>query len=370
VLDLGIRLQLLVGATIPLPAPPEALDALLSAQVRNQDRDRDGFQLRFSIAKDAGVEYALLRAGLFTPPNRVVLTAFTGPLPTVLIDGVVTDQQVVAGNLPGESTLVVTGEDLSLLLDLEEKTDTFPAQPDSVIVLRLLAPYARYGLVPAVTPTASVPLPTSQVPSQQETDLACIQRLARRNGFVFYVKPTVPGSSLGYWGPQVRLGLPQPALTVDMGPATNLSAPPTMGYNALTAEAPTLSVTVPGAGITLQVPVPPAGLPPLAAQPAPALRKSLDRGASRLSPGDAALQARADVIQSFDAVTVNGELDVARYGQPLLARQLVGLRGVGLQFGGLYYVRQVTHNLERGKYTQSFTLVREGLGTTTPGVVP
>jgi hypothetical protein len=171
-LDLGIRLQLLAGTTLPLPAPPEVLDAFLSAQVRNQDGDRDGFQLRFSLHKDAGVEYALLRSGLFSPPNRVVLTAFTGVLPTVLIDGVVTNQQVVAGNQPGESTLVVTGEDLTLLLDLEEKTDTFPAQPDSLIVTRLLAPYLRYGIVPAVTPTAAVPLPTSQIPSRQETDLA------------------------------------------------------------------------------------------------------------------------------------------------------------------------------------------------------
>jgi hypothetical protein len=369
-LDLGIRLQLLAGGTIPLPAPPDVLDALLSAQVRNQDTDRDGFQLRFSLYKDAGVEYALLRSGLFTPPNRVVLTVFTGVLPTVLIDGVVTNQQVVAGNQPGESALVVTGEDVSLMLDLEEKTDTFPAQPDWMIVTRLLGPYLRYGIAPAVTPAGTPPLPTSQVPSQQETDLACIKRLAERNGSVFYIRPTVPGSSLAYWGPSARLGLPQPALTIDMGPATNVSGAPTMRYNALGPAAPQVSVTIPGTGVTLKVPVPPAGLPPLAAQPAPSLRKSLDRDAGRLSSGDALLEARSEVIKSFDAVTVTGELDVQRYGQPLMARQLVGLRGVGLQYGGLYYVREVTHNLERGKYTQSFTLVREGLGTTTPGVVP
>ena len=35
-----------------------------------------------------------------------------------------------------------------------------------------------YGIVPGITPTTSVPLPTSQIPSRQETDLACIKRLA------------------------------------------------------------------------------------------------------------------------------------------------------------------------------------------------
>ena len=53
-----------------------------------------------------------------------------------------------------------------------------------------------------------------------------------------------------------------------------------------------------------------------------------------------------------------------------MARSLVGLRGVGLQAGGLYYVRAVTHNLAPGRFTQAFTLVREGLGATTPVVMP
>ena len=127
-------------------------------------------------------------------------------------------------------------------------------------------------------------------------------------------------------------------------------------------------MTVPGTGVTLQVPVPPAGLPPLACA-APLLRKSLQCDAGHLSPGDWLLRP-APRSSSLSTPTVTGELDVRCYGQPLVARQLVGLRGVGLQYGGLYYVRQVTHNLEQGEYTQSFTLVREGLGTTTPGVVP
>jgi hypothetical protein len=36
----------------------------------------------------------------------------------------------------------------------------------------------------------------------------------------------------------------------------------------------------------------------------------------------------------------------------------------------LYYVKSVTHNLKRGEYKQSFTLVREGLISLTPNVIP
>ena len=54
----------------------------------------------------------------------------------------------------------------------------------------------------------------------------------------------------------------------------------------------------------------------------------------------------------------------------LRARRLVGVRGAGLSYDGLYYVRRVTHRLERGRYTQCFSLSREGTGPTLPVVVP
>ena len=56
-----------------------------------------------------------------------------------------------------------------------------------------------------------------------------------------------------------------------------------------------------------------------------------------------------------------------RYGRVLKARQLVGVRGAGPAFDGLYYVKSVTHKLKRGEYKQSFTLVRNGLVSTFRG---
>jgi hypothetical protein len=69
-----------------------------------------------------------------------------------------------------------------------------------------------------------------------------------------------------------------------------------------------------------------------------------------------------------EAVTGEGSLDVLRYGRSLKARQLVGVRGAGLAFDGLYYVKSVTHNIKRGEYKQSFKLVRNGLISTLPKV--
>ena len=86
---------------------------------------------------------------------------------------------------------------------------------------------------------------------------------------------------------------------------------------------------------------------------------------------DALTRAQAITDQSVDAVvTANGSLDVLRYGSILMAPGIVGVRGVGFNYDGNYYVTSVTHSIRVGQYTQSFSLAREGLGSLTPGVTP
>jgi hypothetical protein len=110
--------------------------------------------------------------------------------------------------------------------------------------------------------------------------------------------------------------------------------------------------------------------PPLAIKPAPALRVDLTNDTAKLNPVEALARSVARASASADAVTAQGQLDVARYGHILKARSLVGVRGAGLAYDGLYYVKSVTHNIKRGEYTQSFTLARNGLISITPEVVP
>ena len=68
----------------------------------------------------------------------------------------------------------------------------------------------------------------------------------------------------------------------------------------------------------------------------------------------------------------NVQVDIAdyigRYGRLLQARALVGVRGAGPSFDGLYYVESVTHSIKRGEYKQSFRLSRGELMSITPRV--
>jgi len=369
--DLGVRLQLMIGSNVPLPAPYAVLEALLDLEVTNKDRERDGFQMKFSLGKDTPLDYGLLNRGILNPPNRVVISVVFGVMPQVLIDGVITDQQVTPSNKPGESTLTITGEDISVMLDLEEKNATFPNQTDSAIVTRVIAGYARFGLIPKVTPTTDVPIQTERIPTQQGTDLAFIQQLAQRNGFVFYIEPgPLPGVNMATWGLDNRLGLPQPALTMNMGANTNVDSSINFRLNALGPAEPQVTIVEPFTRLAIPIPLPSGLRPPLATRPATALRRTLARDTANRNPAQAALRGLSSASQSSDAVSATGEVDAVRYGRALRSRRLVGVRGVGMSYGGLYYVKEVTHRIKRGEYKQSFSLTREGLGASTPAVVP
>jgi len=102
----------------------------------------------------------------------------------------------------------------------------------------------------------------------------------------------------------------------------------------------------------------------------PLLTKQVEyvKDSAKRSPIQAVLYGLARAGASADGVTGRGKLDVFRYGRPLEARKLVGVRGAGPAFDGLHYVQQVTHSIKRGEYKQEFKLTRNGLLSTLPSV--
>jgi len=89
---------------------------------------------------------------------------------------------------------------------------------------------------------------------------------------------------------------------------------------------------------------------------------------TQLSIPGAIMYGIAYAAQHSDAVFASGSLNVLRYGRVLKSRQLVGLRGAGIAFDGLYYVTRVTHDISRGEYKQSFELARNGVISNVPRV--
>jgi hypothetical protein len=358
----------------PAPAPQPVIEALTSAEVTTTAGQASGFQLSFAMGKRSPLNRTLLPAGYFDPKVRVVLMVTMNGSPTVLMDGVITRQEVTPSNEPGQSTLTITGEDLTVVMDLEEKNACYPDLPAEARVAMICLRYGEYGIVPRAVPPVltDVPNRTEKIPVQHDTDLGYIRALAAEAGYVFYIDPgPSPDVSFAYWGPEVRTGVPQPALSVNMDAATNVESL-NFSFDGQAKKQFAVSRTEPTTKRSISVPIPDIGLlrPPLAAKPAPALRKGPLPDTAPLNATKAALLGLSQTAQASDAISGSGRLNVLRYGHVLKARQLVSVRGAGLAYDGFYYVRSVTHNLRRGEYKQSFALVRDGLLPLTQRVVP
>jgi hypothetical protein len=367
---LGVRLILWVGNTVPLPAPYGLMKSLTNVTVTNDADQGDGFQMTFGLAKDRTGEFDAVGSGVLDLFNRVVIGVLIGLTPEILIDGIITHHELSPSDEPGHSTFTVTGKDVSVMLDLDEKNDKFENQPDFMIVTRVLLGYPQYGLAPMVTPTTDVPIMLQRIPHQAETDLQFIKRLARKNGFVFYIEPLTFGVNTAYFGVENRLGIPQSALTVGMGFWTN-TRNLRFSNDGLAPVTSASSFIEPITKTRVPIPsLPSLRIPPLAASPALARRRVILRDTANDDPSLALTSSVAAVTRAPEAVTGDGEVDTERYGAVLRARKLVGVRGVGRSYDGFYYVRSVTHTISIGAYTQRFSLSREGSGALLPAVIP
>jgi hypothetical protein len=377
----SVQLSLLIGPVIPLTPPRAVLDALAEAEVTVVDVGTSGFKLTFSIDKQSPLQILfLLTGGMPLLFMRVVLVATVNGTANVIMDGLITNNQISPGDKGSNSTLTIMGKDLTALMDQSNWSGfPFPACPPEARVALILAKYAIFGVIPLIVPSIMVyvPLPIDSIPCQQGTDLQYIRYLAEEVGYVFYIDPgPVPGTNTAYWGPQIKVGPVQSALNADMDAYTNVESlrftfdqernriPVYYYYNSQT-------------GISFPIPIPPitplnpplGAIPPLPTNILGDLKPFRDDLSKKPVP-QGVMQALAAAANYSEAVTGEGTLDVTRYGGILKARQLVGVRGAGPAFDGLYYVKSVTHKIRRGEYKQSFTLSRNGLVSTVQAVAP
>jgi hypothetical protein len=352
------------------------VDALDAVQV-NSGGDRSGFQLSFQVGKNSPLLTTMLPAGYFDPIiTRVIVIATVRGLPHVLMDGVVTRQELAPSNEPGKSTLTVTGEDLSLYMDLVEMPFMrFPAQPIIARVYAILAKYAALGIAPIAIPpiVPDVPNPLEEMPHQNGTDREYLKQLAGSCGYVFYVEPgPAPGANIAYFGPDIRIPAPQPALNVNMDAHTNVESL-SFSLDGTAKKIVVMTVMDPiSRRAPIPVPIPNLSVlrPPMGVRLPPPAKVEFPSYTAHLNPSDAANMALGILFSAADSISGSGSLDVLRYGHVLRARMMVGVRGAGLAYDGLYYVNNVSHDIKRGQFKQTFGISRDGLISNTPVVPP
>lgn len=374
----AVHLSLLIGPIIPLPVPAMLIDALEEVTVTSASEGASGFQLRFKVNSKSELNTLFLIAvgnntSPGTPPLRVVLIVTLGGRPQPLFDGVLTNVEVQAGQNRQPGSITITGEDLTKVMDLIDFSGMpYPAMPIEARVALICAKYAAFGIIPLPIPSffTDVPIPIERIPAQQGTDLAYIRQLAEEVGHVFYIEPgEVPLTNIAYFGPEIKVGPPQPALNIDMDAHTNVESL-NFSFDPTKGVLPVVFIQNQMTRVPIPIPIPNLNplQPPLGMLSTPLANIKMMKDTAKMNPMQAISAGLAEAKKSQDAVTASGSLDVLRYGRILRPRKLVGVRGAGVAYDGLYYVSSVTSTLARGKFTQSFNLSRNGLISITPTV--
>jgi hypothetical protein len=371
----AVRLQLLMGPGIPVPAPQTIIEAIDSLKVQSGSGEtQSGFEIAFKVSNRSPLQTLfLLSGGVSIPFFRVVIAVTIGGTVDVLMDGVMTHHEFQSDGSP-TSTLTIKGKDLTAAMDMIELTGLpYPALPPAGRVLVALAKYAAFGVTPLVIPSLleDVPIPTDRIPRHQGTDYAYLKQLAHEVGYVFYIDPgPAPGVSRAYWGPEIKVGAPQPALALATdGPHNNVTSL-SFTFDKERKEMPVVYIQEPITKAPIPIPIPditPLN-PPLGAVPPLPPKLTFLTDTANLNPLAAAMRGLAYASQHSDCVFGQGSLDVQRYGHVLRSRELVGVRGAGAAFDGLHYVSSVNSTFKRGQFTQSFSLARNALISTLPTV--
>lgn len=374
----GIQLTVMIGPVIPVPVPRMVMDALDSVEVTSAAGSASGFQMSFQFNSKSELNTFFLIAGAMnsgptTPPLRVILIVTLNGTAQPLFDGVMTNIQVQAGGSGSPGKVTVTGEDLTKVMDMIDFSGfPYPAMPIEVRVALICAKYAAFGMTPLVMPVLypDLPIPTNKIPSHRGTDLHYIQKLAKDSGYIFYIEPgPVAGINVAYFGPEIKLGVPQPALNIDMDAFTNVESL-NFSFDPTAGVIPVVFIQNQLTRIPIPIPIPNINplQPPLGALPTPLSNIKILKDTAKMNAMQAISAGFEVARKSQDSVSANGSLNVLRYGRPLKARGLVGVRGAGIAYDGLYFVKSVTSSLKRGEFKQSFTLTRNGLVSLTPRV--
>ena len=377
----GVKLQILLGPITFSPAPADLIDAVQEVQVTQNAGQRSGFQIRLALGASSSLD-RMLAGRTLDPPNRMLIVVHIDGRPTVLSDGVITRHDVSKSNDAGGSSLSITGVDVSQMMDLIDMSGLPLPMPAEARVLTLLAPFAAYGCVPLVIPSPLlfVPNPITKIPQVQGTAYTYITRLADDVGYTFFVEPgPTPGMNVAYWGPDVRVGPAQPALTVNSDASSNVES---LSFSFDGIQRTVYILTVYPEQLKVPIPIPLPDLtplsPPLGSKiPIPLSYKRMnierqtgrdksDDSTARMEAVQTVSRGLARAAQSANVISGSGSIDVLRYGQLLQCRRLVGVRGAGPAYDGEYAVKSVTTSLKPGELKQRFTLSRNAqvaLGT-------
>jgi hypothetical protein len=277
-----------------------------------------------------------------------------------LVKGPVYSQKIHLQHGGEGSWVEVTGADTSIVMDRETKSAVWADGTDSDAVSAILG---NYGYTPDVETTNAAHPEDKHTLVQRETDLRFVRRLARRNGFLFWITCDENGTETAYFKPPPLEGSEDRELII------NLESPNVQSLDInWDVERPTsvegvqldLNAKTNLDGSVAQTPqtiLGDVGLSDITGD-----TRSVHVSAPADDAGDMQARGEGALMEAdwFIRATCNTSLN--QLGGLVRAHSLVNLRGAGSRHSGLYFVAAVRHIIDAASHRMELELVRNGWG--------
>ena len=340
-------------------APDETAASAATVEVIERIGQPTYYRLEYSLDIEGGDFPLLTDARLGAGSELSILV----PAPDgdhCLVKGPVYGQQIHFEHGGSGSTLTVLGGDSSIKLDREDKVVAWSELTDSDAASSILS---QAGFAADVEATSASHTEAKHTLIQRETDLAFLRRLARRNGYLFWIACDAAGAETAHFK--------RPALDGEavLELIVNLTDPPSNVTSlelSWDVERPTSSESLELDlntkedinGAAARSPLTALGgtaLADIATDPRIAhVRAPADDSGDLTARGEGALIEASFFVRASGATTLSALRGVIR------AHTLVNLRGAGSRHSGLWLCSAVRHTIDGSEHRMDFDLIRNG----------
>jgi len=331
---------------MPMPSEIEVIEAI------NQTTQ---YRLRYGFNIEEG-DLPLLSESLLGPESILSVVIPGEPIPKILVNGPVVRQAISVVQGGDGSVVDVFGMDSSVALDRENKAVVHSNVNDSTVVMTILA---QYAMVPSVDVTNTIHTDLKHSLVQRESDLRFIRKLAKRNGFWFWLTEEAPGVTVGNFKsppvggePEVefRINVPNPNVdevsiiwNTERPVSSQLTQLDLNSLNEINGNSERSTIT---------------GLANNHLADVVSETRKIHLAVPSDDAGDLSSRGNAALIDHGWFVKAKLTARFSILGNVVRAHTLVNLVGVGERHSGKYLVSRVVHFINEEDHVMSIELIR------------
>lgn len=345
-----------LGIAIAVDGKPDGqLAEAATVEVYERMGEATIYRLRYEADIDDG-DLPLLIARRLDPGAELSILVPMDDATACLVKGPVHGQQIHLEHGGACSWVEVQGSDTSIVMDRETNSTIWADVTDSDAVSTIIA---GYGYTPDVETTNGGHYEDKHALVQRDSDLRFVRRLARRNGFLFWISCDDEGTETAHFKRPPLDGEPDTQLIINL-------ARPNLATLDLTwdVERPTSIV---GQQLDLNgkenidgaVAATPQTI--LGSQSLGAITGDIRSVHLQVPVDDAGdLRARGEgaLIESDWFVHATCQTSLNALGRLVRSHTVVELRGAGSRYSGRYFVAGVRHTIDATSHVMDVELVR------------